>query len=547
MNKRPLISDKRRFTLSAVYGFALSAAIVFGHQMEHLEHLEFTFVTFGKVLLLGVLITIAVSFLLDRLHRTHSLSRALLQTDIPQQDKDPQTLKRYFLKVWAGLTLCQIPVFLGVFPGFFVYDASDELYQVITRNFTTHHPLIHVLTMGGTVQAVYKLTGSYNAGIAVYIGLQAILICAAFALVLVFLKAQGVKRWVRILSFLFLGIFPPIVMFTLCSAKDGIFSAAFLLFEVGLLLLAEREETGPQKKGCIIFFIAITVVMLLYRNNAVYAYAVFLPFAIRAYRKRAVQLLILPLVLAIALNASLAGLTHAQTTNRQEMLTVPIQQLARLHCFQQDAFTEEELETLYRYLPEDSLKLYRPRLSDPVKIGFDNAAFAEDAGSFLRLWASTGKRHPVAYLNAWLMTSYGFWYPQTVINVYQGNTVYTFTYEESSYFGYEVEWPGTRTSFLPTIDELYKTLSIRKAQQEIPVVSLFFSPAFYFWMLAFAAVFLLTDEDPTVRRRTLFFLPLFLYWLTLLLGPTFLLRYVVILLETTVLLPVLVRRPYAQA
>ena len=70
---------------------------------------------------------------------------------------------------FAGMIfLLYIPVFLAVYPGFFVYDAQDELLQVMTRNFTTHHPLVHVLALGGMIQLVHKLTGSYNMGIACY-------------------------------------------------------------------------------------------------------------------------------------------------------------------------------------------------------------------------------------------------------------------------------------------------------------------------------------------------------------------------------------------
>ena len=74
---------------------------------------------------------------------------------------------RFLLR--AGVIfLCYIPVFLAVYPGFFVYDAQDEYLQVVTRSFSTHHPLLHVLLLGGIIQLVYKLTGSYNLGIACY-------------------------------------------------------------------------------------------------------------------------------------------------------------------------------------------------------------------------------------------------------------------------------------------------------------------------------------------------------------------------------------------
>ena len=86
-------------------------------------------------------------------------------------------LRSFFLTAVA-IFLCYVPVFLAVYPGFFVYDAQDELMQVITRNFSTHHPLLHVLLLGGIIPLVYKITGSYNLGIACYTLFQmAVLSC----------------------------------------------------------------------------------------------------------------------------------------------------------------------------------------------------------------------------------------------------------------------------------------------------------------------------------------------------------------------------------
>ena len=56
------------------------------------------------------------------------------------------------------------------------------------------------------------------------------------------------------------------------------------------------------------------------------------------------------------------------------MLTVPIMQLARTYAYEPDAFAEEDQEVLFRYLPEDALQRYTPKVSDGVKISFSNAA-----------------------------------------------------------------------------------------------------------------------------------------------------------------------------
>lgn len=46
------------------------------------------------------------------------------------------------------LFLCWLPVFLAVYPGFFAYDATDELQEVLTGQYVTRHPLLHVLMLG---------------------------------------------------------------------------------------------------------------------------------------------------------------------------------------------------------------------------------------------------------------------------------------------------------------------------------------------------------------------------------------------------------------
>ena len=104
--------------------------------------------------------------------------------------------------------LCWIPVFLAVYPGFFVYDAQDELIQVQTRNFTTHHPLPHVLLLGGVILAVNKLTGSYNAGIAVYTFLQMCLMSGVFTYVVTYMKKCRIKRAFRVAASLLFRLFP---------------------------------------------------------------------------------------------------------------------------------------------------------------------------------------------------------------------------------------------------------------------------------------------------------------------------------------------------
>ena len=428
----------------------------------------------------------------------------------------------FFLIVW-GIVL------LAVWPGFFVYDAQEEFNQVAQRRFTTHHPLLHVLLLGGIISAGNKLFGSYNAGIACYMIFQMTVLAACFTWVVDFLRKKDAPLWLRVAGTLYFAFFPVIQMYVLCSAKDTLYSAAMLAVILLLVQMAEEREAFFSTKKNVAALAGALCLMALMRHNGLYILILLIPaMAALAGRKqwmRAALAGLCALILTLGVSAGLKTVFHAEDSENQEMLTVPIQQLARTWTLSPEAFTEEEEEVLFSFLPREALKRYTPKLSDNVKISFNNAAYAQDSSAFWRLWLSIGGKAPASYLNAWLLTSYGFWYPDAVLDGYQGNTVFTFTYGESSYFGYETELPGQRHSFIPWLDALFEKMSLELFQQRVPVVSMLFSPGFLFWVYAAGIVFLVRCGR---FRQAAAFLPAGLNWLTVLLGPTSLVRYVLI-------------------
>ncbi len=522
--------DEKQFRsrlIAGVFSLLFSTAILFGARLDSVENVDV-----GDAALWIQLVTFAVLFT-----GMVCLLWRLLDSSVKRRPKGERRISQIITAVaekiggyadilsFLFLLLCWLPVFLAVYPGFFVYDAQDEYIQVATRVFSTHHPLVHVLLLGGMICGVHKLTDSYNLGIACYMVFQMVLAAGIFTFLFSYLRKKGVTRVLRLIGIVWLGLFPTVVMFTLCSAKDALFTLALLLLLVCLLEMG-TEAAFFESKGWQSLFVVSGMGMMLLRNNGFYAFLVMIPVLLFLQKKRRGRLLFLA-VCAVAgcmlVNGGLKAALHADDSEYQELLTVPIQQLARTYKYAPEVFSEEDREVLYEILDEEALSLYTPRLSDPVKYRFSNEAFARDKGKYAKLWLRAGLKKPLIYLNAWWMTSYGFWYPDTVINVYGGNTVFTFTYKDNSYFGYEVEQPGVRESKIPWLDEVYRKLSLEVWKEKVPVVSWLFSPGAMFWLYAFLFAWLLSRG----RYELLYpFLPIFLIWLTVLLGPTYLPRYV---------------------
>lgn len=513
---------------SGVVSFLISVALHFGARLESFENVDFKDgLMYLNILLLAAYLMILIC---DLWVKTEKFAE-VIKIKVATNKGENKPISMY--KIWGIIFALWFPTFLAFFPGAFVYDAADEYIQVITRQFSMHHPLIHVLALGGCIHAAEYVGLSANVGIAVYTIIQMI-ICAAIAAYFVnFLQKKGVNKKYILGTILFIGLFPVFPMYAVCSAKDTLFTAFFLL--VVLFLWEFADDNGAFFKIKFIGFVVASVAMMLLRNNGMYAYLVAIPvvgillYAGKYNRKNVIKLLvlmILSIVLYKGVNTCLKIACSASDNEHQEILTVPIQQLGRVYKYAPDVFSEEEKATLYEVLPENYLITYTGRCSDILKSGFNNYNYEKDPGKYRGLWLKGLKRKPYMYINAWLLNSYGYWYPDMFINVYGGNQMYTYKYENSSYFGFETEPPGERHSLFPLYEKLYRNISLELFQQKVPVISMLFSPGFLFIVFA---VYLAGMISRKKWQLVAVFTPVLLLWATVLLGPTVLVRYVLIL------------------
>lgn len=522
------LRDKRGWLIAGVFSFLFTMAMLFGVRLDSVGSVNFKDWKLWLSLpvltcLFAILIRKFWNFLGGMEERKKRYAAHIKIPDTPAKAAQYGSVLTFFF-----LLLCWLPVFLAVYPGFFVYDAQDEWLQVAARTFTTHHPLVHVLMLGGIICAVHKFTDSYNLGIACYMIIQMVIVSGVFTYLLSYMRKRKVSRILRTISLLYFAFFPVIVMFTLCSAKDTLFTVSLLMLLLSLLDMGSNADLFFASKKMMIGFVLSALFMLLFRKNGIYAFAVMAPILLvyhKKYLKKVLFMLATVFLSYFLINIGLAAALHAEGGENQEILTVPIQQLARTYKFNREVFDSEDIIALHEILPEEALVLYNPKLSDPVKVRFQNDAYAADKHKYLGLWIRIGLKKPLSYINAWLVNSYGFWYPDTVIDVYSGNTVFTFTYEDSSYFGYEVEEPGFRDSKIPWLDEAYRKLALEITQEKIPIYSMLYSPGGIFWCIAYVFAYVL------YRKKYYLVIPylmVLLVWMTVLLGPTYLPRYVLI-------------------
>ena len=468
--------------------------------------------------------------------------------------------KRSDLQVLFGslllLLLAWMPVYLAYYPGICAYDAPVQTGQIVDHYYFDHHPIVHTLFLQGMLWLGSHIFGSVNAGMALYTAAQMLLLAGSMSYGLLALHRRKIGTgWQLVI--LFLGMFFPFHWYMSVSmTKDTVFSAFFLLQLVSFteLLKEDRRSLRPGA-GDLLFGIA-TVGMILFRNNGKYAMIVLLVFQVLTvcFGKKARKLW--GRLLAVSLAAFCVGLfvlsavfsaTHAEQGDRREMLSMPIQQMARCMVYhggigvlaEDDGTMDDADKSLINdFILDEAYREYAPGFADPVKRHTNTYVARYRSGDFIRTYLHLLTEYPGDMINAALATNAGFLSPFDVthaeVNQVEGRAGLSYvqtrweedTLNERGIYK-DSKWPWLFTQL--------ENWAENNSYLQIPVLKYLFVPGSYLWLyLALVVILVIAD-----KKR--FCLPLAIvagYYGTMLLGPTVQMRYVY---------PVMLALPYLLA
>ena len=421
-------------------------------------------------------------------------------------------------KAFGLMLICYLPMFAITFPGSFAYDVPFQLEQVFTGQYSTHHPLLHTLLIGLCVKLGHAM-GRINLGAALYTVIQMTGLAASFALACASIVRQSGARAAR-WSAAFFALYPLHMMMAVNATKDVLFSGLFVLT---LALLREMLVLERRDWKIITGIVSGGATMLLLRNNALYAMAAWVVLALMIIRKsalRAVLAAVLAMALCVFAGNAMKTALKAEEGDLCEMLSWPIQQLARVRNLHGDRLSEAEKAAIDELMPGDSWALYDPTISDPVKFEFDTAQLLSDPGRYARVYLSVAAKCPKAYFDALLMHMYSFFYPYSEYGV---SGYYLQIGVSDLYY----DWCDfERISSQSLLPRVLASLSWRFGAQgamQIPVVGYLFNMGVILWLMLFFAL-----REMYFGRWKSFaasLLPVLL-WGTFLLGPVMAGRYI---------------------
>ena len=521
---------RRGYIIFSIIFFLCSVFAIAGLKLEKDGNLIWTgtFVVklLGSSLLVGLFGGVGITTLFLTVEKSKKETNCL-------QVKGGVKKRVVFMMSSIGSFFAWLPAFLAFYPGNCTHDIGGQTWYIVSNYYEAHHPIAHTLLMEFFIN-IGIWFGNVNMGMAMYVLFQMACLAAAFAFgITLFYSMNMNRKWLVALQIWSMFFIPNWYM-SIGATKDVIFAAAVLVMLLCLYKILLQKRNELRVDGWDIGFWVTGVLMILFRNNGKYALLVTLFFSVviilfaRQNKKMFIRISIscvaILVVGSLALSA-LSYLTKAAEIRKEEMLSVPIQQMSRVMKYHEE-IDEEYKAIIDGFIVDGAYENYIPSVSDPVKSSVDMSFVENNLMDFISTYFGLLVEYPGDFINAVLALDAGYLNPFDMTH----KDVYTWglSWIRVGWTPYE-ELGLTQEPVLKNLHKVLWDFAEDNQYANIPVLGYLVMPGGYLWMYILLAGWLLWKK----KYSYLFLLSYMAgYYVTLILGPTVQLRYIYAVMVT---------------
>ena len=304
-------------------------------------------------------------------------------------------------------------LFFASYPGIMTSDSVNQVRQIYTGSYDNWHPYWHTAVIRVFLLTGNRIFGSYQAGVAVFSVFQVCFLSAAISYAVTTMYQRGLPVRYLWLVWGFYALLPYHIAYSVTMWKDIFFAISCLVMITALYRLLSKMDKTAKIDG-LVFFLA-SICFCIWRSNGLPAFAMLFVAFMLFFRKQRKILAAMgvALILGYLLTGPVLSALGVRGGNYVEMLSVPLQQVARVIHDGKPLTAEEQLLVEAIASEQDIREAYQPELSDPVKAFLWNPeggrTVRENSGAYLRLWANLGMRYPAEYIKAWIDQTKGYW------------------------------------------------------------------------------------------------------------------------------------------
>ena len=326
---------------------------------------------------------------------------------------------KWWLCAWLLLVVLWIPYLLAYYPGTLSPDSFTSLLQVKNLKLLYNHiPIAYTLLIALFARIGWAARDA-NFGIFLFTIVQTLIMGGVLSY-----SAYWIRKKVRypIAAFavlLFYGLNPIVALYSMTMWKDVLYSAWIVLLCLFLfdMAMGRGEELGERKR--LVQLGVLFVLTAFGRNNGIYVVLFCWLVLLLIYRKARRKLfaagggVILSILLIQGPGYKILGIDQAGFA---ESVGIPLQQVC--YTVVTDGLPEGgERGFLEKIIPIETIEeSYSPVSADNIKFNpeFDTAFFEQNKPGFIRLYIKLLPSHFKAYVQSYLLSTSGFWHPQTI-------------------------------------------------------------------------------------------------------------------------------------
>ena len=509
------IKNKRLLILSLIIGSILSTLDVIGYYFSN-------YVLFNIPLNITRIIFILSRFIVNTYIFTTVISNLymMIENYNIKEDKGSKInslfkySKKNFLIITVIIFLAYVPWLLHYFPGICSPDSTTQMLQITSEKFqlTNHHPILHTAVISICLSIGNLIFNSNNAGIAIYSILQMLACALTFSTTIFYLEKKKVPVFIRQMLMLFFMFCPIIASYSITMWKDIPFALSILISTLLLIETVTNSKEFFNKKKNIFLLILFLLLSCLFRKNGLYCVIfsgiisiIVIP---KDYKKKLALAFLIPIIIAFMINGPLLNVLNIKQGDSKEALSVPMQQFARVRKYHSDDLTKKEKEELDKFfINKTYVNLYDPVFADPVKRVFSEEYIKDNKGTMVKVYLKYAFKYPTTTIKAFIAGSYGYYYSDLV-----GWEVFNKIYEDKITKELNIKQTPIYESLI--IEGLERFLN----SHNLPILSMFNSCGFYFWILIIIIGFYVYQKKYMIISSLLLTIGV---WGTALLSPVF--------------------------
>ncbi len=348
--------------------------------------------------------------------RTHVL--AVIRGLLRGRDRVPLrvAMRRRFVPYTLLLLACWTPWYLFCWPGVMRDDTIAQFMQSSGyHEFYTQHPLFDTLVFG-LFWRLGGVLGSLAWGLAIYVGVQMVLMAANLVLVLCWLRSRGLPRLAEAAGLLYSAVFYGVVGGAVTMSKDSLNTVFLVPLAVIIAEVCLTRGRALADRRLCVALVALAFLAIASKRTmlvVVLLAGVAMVLACSSHRRRAICCLLGAVLIAQGVWAPMVTVsTHAHVSLDRDVFGVIMLPVARIQAEEPQDITASDRAELRAFMNVDQAgSRYDDERSDATSWTVRPQDALPAKLRALKAWVVIGLNHPRAYVRAYATLDSRWYYP----------------------------------------------------------------------------------------------------------------------------------------